>query len=254
MTNTISFSIAPDVSPQQLPGWHLFSRWLQRKIEVSINVLEYHSFEEQKNALNEGKIDLLYASPYDAGWLIREKKFIPVAQPSSDVAEVTVVSKKGGHVAKVEDLVKGTKVAAATSADLRTLGTILLEPANLTRDDITFTDTSNHILAVKELLAGNTDIAMLPTKVFTGLSKIIASQLEVLVATEAKDIETVAHCFVVAPEHAELAAKIKEILRTMHEDPVAKNTLEDIDIQSWHILDDEEEITFMIDLIYTLQI
>ncbi len=252
--STISLSIAPDVSPQQLPAWHLFSRWLQRQIGTSINIKEYQSFAEQKAALEAGEIDMLYANPYDAGWLIREKKYIGVAQPEGDVAEVTLVSKKEGAIQSVEDLKSSLKVAAAPNEDLRTLGTILLEPANLTKDDIEFVEASNHILAVKALLSGDADVAMLPTKSLEGLSNVIASQLQVLVATEAKDIETVAHCFVVSPEYAELATSIKEHLRTMHEDPIAKGTLEDIAIKKWHILDSEDEITFMIDLIYTLQI
>lgn len=252
--SSISFSIAPDVSPQRLPGWHLFSSWLQRKTGEGISVLEYISFDDQKQALLDGKIDLLYANPYDAGWLIREQKFIALAQPASDVAEVTIVTKKGGDITKVEDLKTDLKVSAAMNADLRTLGTILLEPANLTKDDITFIDTSNHILAIKELLKGNSQVAMLPTDIYRGLSKIVASQLESLVATEPEDIATVAHCFVLSPAFAEKAELLKETLRTMHEDDNGKSVLEDLKVDHWKILDSEDDITFMIDLIYTLQI
>lgn len=252
--STISFSIAPDIAPQRLPGWYIFATWLQKQIDASITTTDFSSFAKQKQALLDGKIDFLYANPYDAGWLVREQKFIALAQPMSDVAEVTIVSKANSDIKTVVDIPNGVKASAADNADLRMLGAILLEPANLTKEDFTFVDVNNHILAIKALLAGDSQIAMIPTKIFKGLSKTIASDLQPLVSTEARDIESVAHCFVLSPKMAEFAEPIKNILRDMENLPNGQSILDDIGVREWKILDSKEEIAFMIDLIYALQV
>lgn len=252
--STISFSIAPDIAPQRLPGWYIFATWLQKQIDAPITTTDFSSFEKQKQALLDGKIDFLYANPYDAGWLVREQKFIALAQPESDVAEVTIVTKANSDIKTVTDINKGVKASAADNADLRMLGAILLEPANLTKDDFTFVDVSNHILAVKSLLSGNADIAMIPTKIFKGLSKTIANDLVPLVSTQPNDIESVAHCFVLSPKMAEYEAPIKKALQEMKTLPNGQSILDDIGVSDWKILEDKEEIAFMIDLIYALQV
>ncbi len=252
--SSISFSIAPDIAPQRLPGWYIFATWLQKQINCSITTTDYSSFEKQKDALLEGKIDLLYANPYDAGWLVREQKFIALAQPQNAVAEVTVVSLKKSDIHAVTDIPNGVKVAAADNADLRMLGAILLEPANLTKEDFTFVDANNHILAIKALLNGTADIAMIPTATYKGLSNTISSDLEFLVSTQPYDIETVAHCFVLSPKMAEFEGAIKETLRNMKESDSGKKILEDLGVADWKVLENKEEIAFMIDLIYALQV
>ncbi len=252
--STISFSIAPDIAPQRLPGWYIFATWLQKQINASITTTDFSSFEKQKQALLDGKIDFLYANPYDAGWLVREQKFLALAQPLSDVAEVTIVTKATSSIKQVADIPKNIRAAAADNADLRMLGAILLEPANLTREDFTFVDVSNHILSIKALLSGNAEIAMVPTNIFKGLSKTIANDLIALVSTEPHDIESVAHCFVLSPKMAEYAEPIKQALKNMKELPNGQSILDDIGVADWKILEDKEEIAFMIDLIYALQV
>ena len=252
--STISFSIAPDIAPQRLPGWYIFATWLQKQIDASLTTTDFSSFEKQKQALLDGKIDFLYANPYDAGWLVREQKFIALAQPMSDVAEVTIVTKANSNIKQVSDIPNGVKASAADNADLRMLGAILLEPANLTKDDFTFVDVSNHILAIKALLSGNADIAMIPSNIYKGLSKTIANDLTALVSTEPHDIESVAHCFVLSPKMAEYADQIKATLKNMKNIPNGQSILDDIGVADWKILEDKEEIAFMIDLIYALQV
>lgn len=252
--STISFSIAPDIAPQRLPGWYIFATWLQRQIGSPITTTDFSSFEKQKQALLDGKIDFLYANPYDAGWLVREQKFIALAQPQNDVAEVTIVSKANSAIQKVTDIPNGVKASAADNADLRMLGAILLEPANLTKDDFTFVDVSNHILAIKSLLSGDADIAMIPSNIYKGLSNTISNDLTPLVSTQPYDIESVAHCFVLSPKMAQFEEPIKTVLREMQSTSNGQKILEDIGVSDWKILEDKEEIAFMIDLIYALQV
>lgn len=252
--STISFSIAPDIAPQRLPGWYIFATWLQKQIDASITTTDFSSFAKQKEALLDGKIDFLYANPYDAGWLVREQKFIALAQPQNDVAEVTIVSRAKSDIKEVVDIPNGVKASAADNADLRMLGSILLEPANLTKDDFIFVDVSNHILAIKELLAGNSDIAMIPSNIYKGLSKTISNDLVPLVSTQPYDIESVAHCFVLSPKMAQYEGAIKQALKEMSSITNGQKILEDIGVKDWKILEDKEEIAFMIDLIYALQV
>ena len=76
----LTLTVSPDFSPEKLAGWHIFNTWLQRKLDVDCHLEMFGSFAEQRAAIAADKIDLIYANPYDAAMLVREKGFVAVSQ------------------------------------------------------------------------------------------------------------------------------------------------------------------------------
>ena len=90
----LTLTVSPDFSPEKLAGWHIFNTWLQRKLDVDCHLEMFGSFAEQRAAIAADKIDLIYANPYDAAMLVREKGFVAVSHPMGlpDEAVVAVAA------------------------------------------------------------------------------------------------------------------------------------------------------------------
>ncbi len=249
----INFSIAPDISPQRIPGWFLFASSLHKVLGMPVRAVDFQSYEDQNNAFNKGEIDLVYANPCDTGALVRHKNFIPIARPVCDVTEVTIVTQSGSGYNKMTAVPKHPKIAVTENNDLRMLGLILLEPAGVQKSDVTFLTAPNHILAIKKLLSGEVDLAFIPSTTFKGLSPAIAKDLRALVATTASDMETVSHCFLISPRLIDKIDALKCHFLQMDKTPAGQMMLEDIGVRAWEVLDDPDEINYMIDLVIALQ-
>lgn len=249
----INFSIAPDISPQRIPGWFLFASSLQKILDISIRTIDFQSYEDQNKAFLNNTIDITYANPSDTGALVRNNNFIPIACPINDVTEITVITKIGSAYNKMTTIPKHPKIAVTENNDLRMLGLILLEPAGIQKQDVIFLTAPNHILAIKKLLKGEVELAFIPSATYRGLSPAIAKDLCALVATTSSDMESVSHCFLVSPRLINKIAALKTHFLQMNTTPAGQMMLEDIGIQAWKTLDDENEINYMIDLIIALQ-
>ena len=101
---TLNLTISPDFSPDKISGWYIFNTWLQRKLDVAIHLALYDSFAQQRQAIAEDRIDLIYANPYDAAMLVREKGFMALAHPSGLADEAVVAVNAGSAYQRTEDL------------------------------------------------------------------------------------------------------------------------------------------------------
>ena len=73
---TYQITVSPDFSPDHIFGWYHFNTWLQQNLDTRIHLELYSDFESQREAILSDQIDLIYANPYDASMLVREKGFI----------------------------------------------------------------------------------------------------------------------------------------------------------------------------------
>ncbi len=71
------FTVSPDFTPDHLSGWYIFNTWLQRQSDIAIHLEMYNDFHSQREAIQNDSIDLIYANPFDAAMLVREKGFLP---------------------------------------------------------------------------------------------------------------------------------------------------------------------------------
>jgi phosphonate transport system substrate-binding protein len=78
---TINFTVSPSFPNERISDWYIFNTWLQRALSLPIHLELYNSFGAQRAAIAEGKVDLIYANPFDASLLVREKASAPSPAP-----------------------------------------------------------------------------------------------------------------------------------------------------------------------------
>ncbi len=251
---SLTLSIAPDIQPEKLPGWHIFTLWLKKELGLSIKALDYESFQAQRDALARDEIDIIFANPFDTSILVREHGFIPIAQPLADAEEIAIVTRTDSMHHNIDTVRTGVKVAASDNPDLRQLGLILLEPANLQANDIEFITSKNHLLAIKSLLNHESELAFIPNATYKAFSNILKKNLKPLVVSLRADIDALSHVFLIAPRLAAYADQIRELLLGMMINESSYELLDDLKIAGWKRISSIHDIDFLIDLVDTLQI
>lgn len=242
------FTVSPDFTPEHLSGWHIFNTWLQKRLSFGIHLELYDSFEQQRDAINSDKVDLIYANPFDAAMLVREKNFIPVAKPKGKHDEA-IVAVNDEHAAKcIEDLQPGTSIASTDDPDVHMMGMLMLEPADLNADNTTHTQCNTYVVVAKELIRGQSDVGLFLAEAFNDLSGMVRKQLRPLVSSE---IFVIHHVLMISPKLAEQKTKIIDALLTMHDDPKGPGVLESLGVERWEAME-HEDMEFMIDLMSTL--
>lgn len=245
---TLQFTVSPDFTPDHLSGWYIFNTWLQKAVDLHIHLHIYDDFHQQRDAIQEDKVDLIYANPFDAAMLVREKGFRPLARPAGKADEAVVCVAESSPYQKVEDLQPGTRLATTDDPDVHLMGMIMLEPANLGADNITMVPCDTYVLVAKELIKGTSEVGIFLQEAYNDLSSIIRRQLRILVSGQ---IQLVHHCLMVGPNLLPQREQLLQALLSMGDDPKGPGVLEALQFPCWEAVD-EEEMEFMIDLMDTL--
>ncbi|HID44729.1 MAG TPA: phosphate/phosphite/phosphonate ABC transporter substrate-binding protein [Chromatiaceae bacterium] len=241
------FTVSPDFGPNQLAGWHIFNTWLQRQLDTDIHFETYDSFEAQRQAIDEDNVDIIYANPYDASFLVREKGFVAAATPQKP-DETTIAVLVDSPVQEIEALTPGSKIAQTNDPDISMMGMLMLEPANLNAGNTTAIHQDSYIQVAKALIQGKADIGFFLSEAFDELSSLVKSQLRPLVSS---DIQIVSHALLIGPKLADRKEELTNKLTSMDADPQDKSLLQSLGFEKWAPMD-EDEMEFMIDLIEAL--
>lgn len=242
------FTVSPDFSPDHLSGWYIFNTWLQRQTDQAIHLEIFNDFASLHSAIQKDQIDLIYANPYDAAMLVREKGFLPVAKPAGESDEAIIAVVNSSDVNAVEELEPGVRVAYTDDPDVRLMGMIMLEPADLDSDNITPVLTGSYPVVAKHLLKNEADVGIFLAEAFDDLSNLIKSQLRVLVRSQ---ISVIHHSLMIGPKFQYQREAMTELLTSMHHDEKGRSILQSLGFSAWEKVDDEET-EFMIDLMDTL--
>ena len=78
---TLNFLVAPDFAPERFAGWHLLNTVLQKRSGLGLHLSTPATAAEQAALIAEGKVDAVYANPFDAASMIREAGYGAVARP-----------------------------------------------------------------------------------------------------------------------------------------------------------------------------
>lgn len=245
---TLNLSVSPDFPPTHLSGWFIFNTWLQRQLGQGVHLELYDSFEAQRDDIRNGKLDLIYANPYDASMLVRELGFKVLVRPRNRADETVIAVRAEDAVATVEDLKPGLKVATTADPDVHTMGMIMLESADLDASNVRFKELDSYVLVAKSLLNGDADVGFFLKAGFEELSELIRKRMKPLVSSQ---ISVVHHTLVAGPRMQEHAAMLTDRLINMEHDPKGQAVLNSMGLDGWDIME-EEETEFMIDLIDTL--
>ncbi len=245
---TINFTVSPSFPTERISDWYIFNTWLQRNLSLPIHLELYDSFGAQRAAIADGKVDFIYANPFDASLLVRDKGFRAIARPDGRPDEMVIVSAADGPAGTIRDLQAGTRLACSDDPCVNTVGRILLEPANLDATNIVEQRRETYIQVARALLRGEADIGFLPVDAFEALSGIVRRDLRVLVTSE---MYVIHHVFLIGPALHQKADEITHLLVSMHETDKGRGILEALGARRWQTVQ-QEDVEFMIDIISTL--
>jgi phosphonate transport system substrate-binding protein len=243
-----NFTVSPDFGPEHLAGWYVFNTWIQRVLEQAMHLEIYPDFNSQREAIRAGKVDLIYANPYVASMLVREKGFVPLVRPKGKADEAVIAAAASGGYFAVEDLKPGVSVATTDDPDVHMMGMIMLEPANLNAQNINLQICDTYVLVAKQVIRGSCDAGIFFAEAFHDLSSVVKSQLRVLVSSE---IQVVHHSLMLGPALAPYRERLTEALLNMTADAKSKSVLAALGFDQWETVD-QEAMEFMIDLMDTL--
>ena len=247
---SFKFTVSPDFTPDHLSGWYIFNTLLQKQTGLAIHLEMYDDFNRQRDAIVKDVVDMIYANPFDAAMLVREKGFLPLAKPEGVSDEAIIAVNVNNSVSDVIDLTPGNRLAYTDDPDVRMMGMIMLEPGDLNVDNIDGVHCDTYVLVAKQLLRGDADVGIFLAEAFDGLSDMIKKQLKILVRSQ---ISVIHHALMVGPKLLAQREQIRDCLLQMNADRKGEGVLESLGFTGWSIVDDEE-MEFMIDLMDTLTI
>jgi len=242
------FTVSPDFTPDHLSGWYMFNTWLQRQTGDDIHLEIYDDFQSQRGAIQDDKVDLIYANPFDAAMLVREKNFMPLVKASNQSDEAMIAVNADSPVESVEQLKAGTKVAYTEDPGVQLMGMMMLEPAELYADNITSVLSDSYVLVAKQLMKNQADVGIFLAEAYDDLSSIVKKQMKVLVRSQ---ISVIHHSLMAGPKLQHKVTDLQNILTTMEHDEKGSGILEVMKLPGWETVENEE-MEFMIDLMDTL--
>ena len=242
------FTVSPDFTPDHLSGWYIFNTWLQKQTNCAIHLEIYNNFLEQRTAINEDKVDLIYANPFDAAMLVREKGFKPLVKPVGESDEAIIAIKSDSDIDDISQLQAGIKIAVTEDPDVHMMGMIMLEPADIDTSNVEIVPSNTYILVAKHLLKNEADVGIFLAEAYDDLSNMTKNQLRILVRSQ---ISVIHHSLMIGPGFSDHYQTIQNILINMHNNAKGKGVLENFKFKKWQVIDNEE-MEFMIDLMDTL--
>lgn len=242
------FTVSPDFSPNHIAGWYIFNTWLQKQTDNAVHLEMYNDFHEQKQAIQNDKVDLIYANPFDAAVLVREKGFQPLVKVRGAADEVIIAVNAENPIKDAADLVAGIKVAATEAPDVQMMGMIMLEPGDLDASNVVMLPADTYVIVAKQLLKNEADVGIFLAEAYEGLSSMIQKMLHVLVRSQ---ISVIHHSLLLGPKLMDQREDILQVLLNMHKDDKGRGVLESLGFEQWQPIDNEE-MEFMIDLMDTL--
>jgi len=242
------FTVSPDFSPDHLSGWYIFNTWLQRTLQETIHLEMYNDFKSQRAAIQNDQIDLIYANPFDAAMLVREKGFLPLVKPEGISDEAIIAVNVENHINDLLQFKPGLRVGFTEDPDVHMMGMIMLEPADLDSGNISLTTYDSYVLVAKHLLNKNIDAGIFLAEAYDDLSNIIKNQMKILVRSQ---ISVIHHALMIGPKWLNKQKDLQNVLTNMTADLKGKGVITSLGFTGWTIVD-EEEMEFMIDLMDTL--
>lgn len=246
---TINLLIAPDFAPERFAGWHMLNTLLQKRSGLSLHLLTPASAAEQAQLIADGKVDAVYANPFDAASMIREKGYQAIARPVGKPDEMVIAAGANSPLNKLEDLKPGAKIALTDNKDVKLIGLRLLEAADLTEADLQWQMVDTYQAAARMAIKGEVDASFFLAEAFHSLSKLTKTQLKVLIESKLADIT---HVLLVSAATAAQAKTIQDALISLTGTPDGQPVLDELGITGGFELMSVEDAEFMIDLMDTL--
>ncbi len=245
---TYTMTVSPDFSPDYIAGWYIFNTWLQKQISEPIHLELYDSFEVQRKDIIDDQIDLIFANPYEAAMLIREKGFMAIAAPANKPDEAVICVKADSDIQCVEDLKENCNIAMADDPQVNNISMIMLESADLSAENINASTHRSYVLVAKSLINQSADAGFFLQDAYEDMSKFVKSQIKPIITSQ---ISVIRHIFLVGPKLSKRTEDIRELLNNMHNEEKGLSILQSLGFESWEN-QTQEDSEFVVDLIDAL--
>lgn len=248
---TVDFLIAPDFAPGRFSGWYMLNTLLQRRSGIGLHLLMPGDAAEQARLLDDGKVDLIYANPFDASTLIRDDGYIPFARPVGRSDEMVIATAAASPLQAVDDLRPGSRIALTDNRDVKLIGLRLLEPADLDEGNIEWVQASSFQAVARLLMLQQADAGFLLADAWHELSRLTREQLKPLVESALCDIS---HVLLAHPRMADRLPVLRQALLGVGHDGDAGDqvVLDALGLPQGFEAMSTEDAEFMIDLMDTL--
>lgn len=245
----LNFMVAPDFAPERFAGWHMLNTLLQSRSGLHLHLETPASAPEQAQLLERGDIDLIYANPFDAARLMREMGFQALAMPVGKPDEMVIATAAASPLHCVEDLIPGHRIALTDNRDVKLIGLRLLEPADLTQEQVQWVLVDNYQAAARLAIKGEVQAAFFLAETFHALSRITRSQLRVLMESAIGDIT---HVLLAHARIAHLQPELQAALAGIGQQPQDHDVLDALGMPGGFKAMQQEDAEFMVDLMDTL--
>ena len=245
---TYNMLIAPDFSPERFAGWHMFNTLVQKRANLHMHLNMPSAYSEQETLIEAGNIDIIYANPFDATTLIREKGYRAIARPIGKADEMVIAAAADSDIKSLEDVAAGATVAMANNRDVKLIGLRLLEAVDLTDSDLNWQVTETYQAAARQVIKGDAQVAFFLSEIFHGFSRLTKMQLAVLIESDLADIS---HVLLIKEDLAD-AQQLTDTVLSLGDDADGKDALTELGMPEGFEAMSEEDAEFMIDLMETL--
>ena len=247
---TVNMLVAPDFAPENFPGWYMLGTLLQNRSGLRLHLLMPGDAGEQAAMLADGRVDMVYANPFDATALIRSDGYVPFARPAGHSDEMVIATAAGSLANRVEDLRPGCSIALTDNRDVRLIGLRLLEPADLGEQDVRWAMANSYQGAARMILNGQADAGFFLASAYHSLARITRERLKVLVESHLRDIS---HVLLAHPRVAgDVPALSAALLGIDPAQPGDLEVLRALGLPGGFEAMEQEDAEFMIDLMDTL--
>ncbi len=221
----LNLLITPDFSPEFFANWHMFNTQLQRALDTTIHLQTPAGYREQQDLLDSETVALVYANPFDAGSLMRDKGYIPLAKPDLPSDQVLVVVKADSEIAALSDLPADSRVLDTANCDIERIGLDILQGTAITADTVQWLHARTFIELARRLMANEAEAGLFLASSFRSLNASTQGSLKILFETEFEDF---GHVMLLHPDFADQADKLRAALLNMAQSPVSRMTLADL--------------------------
>ena len=221
----LNLLITPDFPPEFFAHWHMFNTQLQRALDTTIHLQTPAGYREQQELLDSETVALVYANPFDAGSLMRDKGYIPLAKPDLPSDQVLVVANAQSAFAALGDLPADSRVLITANRDMESIGLDVLQGTAITADSVQWLHARTFTELARRLMANEAEIGLFLASSFRSLNAGTQGSLEILFETEFEDF---GHVMLLHPDFADQADKLRAALLNMAQSPVSRMTLEDL--------------------------
>ena len=221
----LNLLITPDFPPEFFANWHMFNTQLQRALDTVIRLQTPTGYREQQDLLDSETVALVYANPFDAGSLMRDKGYIPLAKPDLPSDQVLVVVNAQSAFAALGDLPADSRVLITANRDMESIGLGVLQGTAITADSVQWLHARTFTELARRLMANEAEIGLFLASSFRGLNTGTQGSLKILFETEFEDF---GHVMLLHPDFADQADKLRAALLNMAQSPVSRMTLADL--------------------------